>query len=299
MRKRTALMLVGAAAALTVVAGTAIAGHIGSEVTSYTGCLSTGGGTLTQINPGSEPLGGACGKSQVEAHFSGGDITAITAQAGGGLTGGGTNGAASLSIRRDCGDGQMLKWNGSTSSWACATDSDSAYTEGTGLDLNGSVFSIEPEYRVKNTSDCESGTFATGFDSAGAIACAAPPAASGIQGFSAHVGHVTLAGVTTVVSKVLPAGRYLLFASVDVVNRDTDSVSLFACGMPGYQSPGTGPSDVAHTLGESDGGRIESVSMASAITHPGGAVALQCQELVADVDVSQATLTAIKVDSLG
>lgn len=288
-------MLAGVAAGLTLAAGTAIAGHLDGEVDSYTGCLSLGGGTLTQIREGNAPLD-ECGKNQVEVHFSGGDITSISAQTGGGLVGGGSNGGVSLSLRRDCDAGQVVKWNGTA--WACASDSDATYAAGTGLDLTGTTFSIEPDNLVRNDQTCSSGEFATGFDGDGDVECASPPTASGIQGFSAHVGHVTLAGVTTVISKVLPAGTYLLFASVDVENRDTDSPSLFACSIPGYVSPGVGPGDVAHTLGESSG-QVESVSMASAITHPGGAVSLVCQEMVADVDVSQATLTAIKVDSLG
>jgi hypothetical protein len=39
--------------------------------------------------------------------------------------------------------------------------------------------------------------------------------------------------------------------------------------------------------------------MASAIDHPGGAVVLSCREITANVDVSQATLTAIAISSLG
>jgi hypothetical protein len=176
MTRRTMLALASVAAGLTIVVGTAVAGHIGGDVKSYTGCLSVSGGTLTLIKEGNSPLGD-CGKNQVEAHFSGGDITAITAQTGGGLVGGGTNGAVSISLRRDCDTGQVVKWNGS--SWACASDTNSTYSASTGLDLTGSAFSIEPAYRVKNTADCPSGQFATGFDGEGAIQCAAQ--SSGVE----------------------------------------------------------------------------------------------------------------------
>ncbi|KKR56622.1 MAG: hypothetical protein UT96_C0038G0001, partial [Candidatus Woesebacteria bacterium GW2011_GWC2_40_30] len=63
--------------------------------------------------------------------------TGVTA--GNGLTGGGTSGATSLALNiqsggglvatssglsliRTCGDGELLKWTDSTSSWDCATD---------------------------------------------------------------------------------------------------------------------------------------------------------------------------------
>lgn len=120
----------------------------------------------------------------------------------------------------------------------------------------------------------------------------AGPAGSS-AGYSAHVGFVALAGPTTVISKVLAAGTYLLFASVDLENQDRDSLSLGGCSIPGYNSE-------LYRLNE-DGqpGDTESISMASAITHTGGAVVLTCEEVDANVDVMEATLTAIKVDSLG
>jgi hypothetical protein len=180
MSRRTLLALASAAAGLMLLAGSAIAGHIGGDVESYTGCLSVSGGTLTLIKEGNAPQS-ECGKNQVEAHFSGGDITSIAGQAGGGLVGGGTNGAVTMSLRRDCDTGQVVKWSGSA--WACASDSNSTYSAGTGLDLSGSTFSVESAYRVKNTPDCSSGQFATGFDSDGDIQCAAPATAT-LQAFS-------------------------------------------------------------------------------------------------------------------
>ena len=53
---------------------------------------------------------------------SGGDITAVTVGAAGGLTGGGTAGGVSLSLLSTCANGQLLKFNGS--SWGCANDTD-------------------------------------------------------------------------------------------------------------------------------------------------------------------------------
>jgi hypothetical protein len=173
--QRRALVLALAAIGVVAIAGTAVAGHITSNVKSYTGCLVGGEGVIIKVKEGNEPKS-ACTGGQTLVHLSGGDITSIALQTGGGLVGGATDGAATLSLRRDCDNGNVVKWNGSA--WGCAADSNSTYTAGTGLDLTGSTFSIEPAYRVKNTPDCSAGQFATGFDGDGGIQCAAPPSAA-------------------------------------------------------------------------------------------------------------------------
>ena len=54
---------------------------------------------------------------------SGGDITAVAASVGGGLTGGGSTGPVSLGLLTSCVDGNVLKSNGGE--WFCKTDDDS------------------------------------------------------------------------------------------------------------------------------------------------------------------------------
>ena len=326
MRKRGVLVLAGAAVALVVVAGSAIAGHMTSGVKSYTGCLTPGDGVIIKVKEGDAPSS-ACAGGQVQVHFSGGDITAISAQAGGGLTGGGENGAVSLSIRRDCANGQVVKWNGSA--WACADDSNSTYSAGTGLDLSsGGEFSVEEAYRLPQTcasgeaatrnpasgggaatwicdqyatadQACTSGQFAKGITGVGALSCAAPPAGGGGQASTAVVGAMTLGGTQTVITKALPAGKYLLFATVDLVNNDNDSPSTALCSLP--SGSGSGPASDRATQTTIPGGVIAygTLSVTSAITHAGGNVVLACQEVDADVDIGAASLIALEVDSIG
>ena len=322
MRKRRMLALAGAAAVLAVVAGSAIAGHMTSGVKSYTGCLTPGEGVLIKIKEGNVPAS-PCSGGQVEVHLSGGDITAISAQTGGGLSGGGDNGAVSLSIRRDCGSGQVVKWDGGA--WACADDSNATYTAGTGLDLSsGGEFSVEESYRLPQTcasgeaatrnpalgggaatwtcsqyatagQSCTSGQFAKEITALGALSCAAPPTGGGSQAYTAIVGAMSLGGTQTVISKALPAGKYLLYATVDLVNKDNDSPSTALCNLPS----GSGSDRATQTTIPGDVIAYGSLSVTSAVTHAGGNVVLACQEVDADVDIGSASLIAHKVDSIG
>src|SRR5436190_11580816 len=156
-RKRLLLAATVALVALAALGGTALAVDLSGSVKSYTGCLVTKGSTLTLIKEGESPQK-PCPSGSTEAHFSGGDITEVNVQEGGGLTGGGTNGAVSLSLRRDCGTGEIVKWNGSA--WICGADDNSTYTAGAGLDLNGSEFSVKESYRLPQDG-CGSGDAVT------------------------------------------------------------------------------------------------------------------------------------------
>lgn len=70
------------------------------------------------------------------------------------MTGGTDNGAASLALdSTGCSSGGVLKWNGT--SWACGSDNNSSYSVGTGLDLNGTTFSVNSSYQLPQ--NCGSG----------------------------------------------------------------------------------------------------------------------------------------------
>ncbi len=207
---RAAITIVATVVLLAAAAGGALAGHVDSNVKSYTGCLTTQGGTLTLIREGDAPAK-TCSSGSVEAHLSGGDITSVTA--GTGLMDGGANGAVTLSLdpryalRQDCGDGQVVKWDAGTSAWICADDLNTPYTAGTGLVLDGTEFSLDANFSLPQacafgqaatwthtvgisgawscasfayaSQDCASGKFVNGLDEDGKVKCAAGSGGSG------------------------------------------------------------------------------------------------------------------------
>lgn len=314
LTRRRALVL-GAAVAVVAAAvgGTAVAALSGS-VKSYTGCLVTGSGNLTKVNEGDSPLGGACSTGSVPIRLSGGDITGISV--GPGLKGGGDNGDVSIqldskfSLPQACDAGQLPKWNGTA--WDCG--SETKYTAGTGLSLDGTEFSVDPRFAPHCTGNdqmpissafgwgcvntftgqsCPDGQFMRGFDNFGRLYCGQLPS---IQAYHASKEFVGVAGTTTIISKALPAGKYVLFAQVDLLNSDWPfDDALAECDLAGTK--------ISQFLAE-DGSPADYAAITTAISHPGGDVKLTCTEtrtdnLPGNFDVKDAELTAIRVDSIG
>ena len=225
--RRRALALAAAALGLAAIAGTALAGHQMSGVKSYTGCLVSGDGVLIKIKEGNAPRS-ACTGGQVEAHFSGGDITKISVGSGLSLPNGGDNGEvrivldATHSLPQNCTAGRVAEWSGSA--WVCGVDNDTTYSAGTGLDLSaGNTFSVEPAYRLPDKACSTSGQFARGFDSSGDIQCAAP-SSTGVAVWQMRrdpAGAIVLPkgeGVDLIIMP-LPAGTYLITAVGTVGDR--------------------------------------------------------------------------------
>lgn len=308
-RRRRLVVFALIAVGVVAVAGTALAGHLTSGVTSYTGCLVPKDGVIIKVKEGNAPAS-PCTGGMTQVHLSGGDVTKITVT--GGLTGGGDNGEVTIGLDpkyglpQGCTGGQVAKWNSSTNSWTCAADDNSIYEPGTGLELVGtSVFRIAPEYRVKNTPDCPSGQFATGFTAEGTIACSAPAAAA-VQSYAStqsEPGFSTGAGVPddnawyTYAAATVPAGTYLLTGK-GVLGRDDDDIGFvspdgigcrLAIGSQQIDRVGFAPKD-----NEAD---EYGFSLTGTVTTSGGEIVLQCQaEDDADlVAISFARFVALKV----
>lgn len=265
--RRAGGLAVATLVATFAIAGSALAGHLASGVKSYTGCLTTQGGTLTLIREGDAPAR-PCPGGSVEAHFSGGDITSVTA--GTGLSGSGTNGDVTISLdpkyalRQDCATGQVVKWSGSA--WACANDNDTTYTAGIGLQLDGTEMSLDPDYRLpqgcslgesatftidalhafgfwgcqqKANADqnCASGKFANGVDASGDIKCATTTSggAAPLAYTAAPAGDVRMidGGSTEVVRMDLPKGRFFVSVTGTVEGADLDDDSSGYCFLQG------------------------------------------------------------------
>lgn len=218
--QRRALVLAVAAAGVVAIAGTALAGHQTSGVKSYTGCLVSGDGVMVKIKEGNSPRS-ACTGGQVEAHFSGGDITEISVGSGLTLPNGGDDGrvrielASGQTLPSGCAAGRVVEWSGSA--WVCGVDNDTTYAAGTGLDLDISEtpdeFSIEPGYRLPGKACSAAGEFARGFSSSGDIQCAAP-SSSGIDVLQKTASSMSLPkgeGVDLITMPV-QAGTYLVTA---------------------------------------------------------------------------------------
>ncbi len=274
---------------LAMTAGTAIGGHFATAVKSYTGCLNAG--TIVQVAEGTAPAK-RCANNQVEVHFSGGDITAITA--GTGLVGGADNGAAALAIApayqlpQACATAQVAKWNGT--GWACAADDSAAYTAGTGLDLNGTEFSLDDDYQLPQDCDrgeavarvpglsagldqwgcrqyaqasetCPSGEFARATNTDGELVCAAPGSGAAAEldirefvqvDFNAGVGIPDDGTYRPYLSGTVPAGTWM-FVAKGTVTRSGESEG---CG-PGFCAAGDPPSGHAICTISLDGSELD------------------------------------------
>lgn len=222
-KRRLALFVVAVGSLALALTTGALAVFPDSDVTSYAGCLNTGGaaaGTFSQVKPGDIPAK-SCGSNQMVIHLSGGDITAVRTAPGSGLTGGTENGAATLSLAggqllpQACAGGQVPKWNGS--GWACGNDANTTYS--------GNDFAL-------SNQSCTSGEFAAGVTTTGTLSCAAPvaPSPQAIYESSKQESDLDHGGEASAGELSIPqAGNYLVIAKGQVYNPQNDT--YFRCNL--------------------------------------------------------------------
>ena len=299
-------LLAVAAVTLAAVAagGTALAGHVGTGVKSYTGCLATGGGTLSLIREGNAPQR-SCPSGSVEAHFSGGDITSILAGTGV-LVESGSNGEATVAVdpkyalRQDCSNGQIVKWFGS---WQCAKDEDTTYTNGVGLELSGTEFRIAPDYRVKNGQSCASGQFANAIGSTGSLDCAAPPPPPTNQAYAKYLATAPVfkGSFQTAASLSLPAGKYVLNATA-TAHDDDDNETTVSCSLKqGATTLGASDftADDVVDAGSPDITARGSIAITAAATLGSAeTIVLSCASTRGNDSLSDVAMTAVQVDGI-
>lgn len=298
--RRPVVLTVGLVIALAAAGGTALAGHLEGGVKSYTGCLTTSGGTLTLIKEGDAPQK-PCPTGSLAAHFSGGDITKITGGSGVQVTNG-DNGDATIaldakySLPQSCSSNDFAKWNGS--GWVCGS-----YTNGTGLALSGTQFSIDPAYQVRNGQACDSGQFAKGISGTGSLDCAAPPAPPSRDAYFKHLATAPVFKLNyeTAGSLSLPAGKYVVTATA-TAHDDHDNETTVECSL--YQGATVlGHSEVwADDIADSgspDSAARGSIAITAAATlGAAGTVELSCSSTRGDDSLSDVALTAFEVDTI-
>jgi hypothetical protein len=304
--RRTWGVAVAVAVSLAFAGGVAGAVAGSGTVKTYTGCLTTNGGTMSAIAEGNAPLK-PCSPGSTQARFSAGDITSIAVGPGLVLPDGGDNGDVTInldtkySLPQGCGFLQVAKWNGS--GWECRDDNDTTYTNGTGLTLTGTTFSISPEYQVKNGQSCTDGKFANGIGSTGSLSCASLPPPPSTHTYIRHLDSAPVfKGIfETAATLALPAGKYVVNVSA-IARDDSDEDVTVECRL---QQGGTdlGSSEVqvdeVSTAGKPDIAGEGSIAITAAPTLAAdGSLVLSCASVRGNDSLRDVSITATKVDEI-
>jgi hypothetical protein len=254
------------------LAGTAIAAFPQDNVKLYTGCL-TQGGTINYVKEGDSPLQ-PCSSPKLVVKLSGGDITSLTVSAP--LTGGGTNGAltigldSSFTLPASCANGEVPKWNGTTTKWACGSDNDTTYSAGTGLDLSGTTFSVDSDYRLPQS--CSDGEFAKRASGNWACGSPAPPSLGGFESTVQPEQGIPDDGNPHVMASVtVPAGNYLVIAKgILGSDENVDDFSATECTAAGDHVR------FGSTVFNDDGGIETPIALTGITSVPAGQINLYC-----------------------
>jgi hypothetical protein len=317
--RRGLLLAVSASALLIFGVGTAVAVFPDDNVTTYTGCLNSGG-NIINVKAGDSPLQ-PCSSPRSVVKLSGGDITKV--QVTGALTGGGDNGTVTIgldpkaTVPSSCADGQLVRWDGTSKAWVCRDK----YGESTGIDLGSDdkSFSVEESYRLPQNCEsgeaairnpavggnaatwtcgqfananqnCASGQFAKGVTATGTLSCSAPSASSNAPpAFEAknEARIVEDEDQHEVVRLQLPAGRYAVNSTGDVSQADLPNHDIFGTCL----LTGPGGFDIGSYSFEEGNVPLGGIFTLSAA----GSIAVTCSALGDDPSEAEFEIVAITV----
>jgi hypothetical protein len=200
-----------------------------------------------------------------------GTITGVSTAAGGGLSGGGTTGALSLSLLKTCAANQTLQWSGSA--WVCATISGSGTITGVtaGTDLTGGGTSGKVTLNLDTTKvpqlsgnnsftgnqTVNGAITAISFSGSGAAVTnvnASQLGGVGASGFAQLAANNTFSGTQTVNSNVSVTSPISFGAAINATNTGTgNGIQAFAGNASGFalyggnSSSGNGVGGVSST----------------------------------------------------
>jgi hypothetical protein len=103
----------------------------------------------------------------------------------------------------------------------------------------------------------------------------------------------------SILTMTLPAGNYILAASIDVRGAGLSTGYQGGIGIADCTLGGTKTASFYLKADDTYISEQKSLSLNVGITHPGGPVTLTCSRTWNDIAVDKASMTAVKIDKLG